>query len=201
MDTRQETALAKIRLHWGIFIPAFFILIALSLPALPVMAFVNFTAKFASRFSLQPVQPNTWIIWLSLMPAVLFFGIALLLTWIAYQKSEITLTHQRLIFRTGLITRISGELPLENVESIFLIEPLIGRLCGYGTVTVTSIGGRMFPLRYIGSPQSFHSRLQNAIAAAKNPARPVAEPPILPPPLPDDESRFMPKGQTTDTPA
>ena len=193
MDARQETTLAKIRLHWGVFIPAFFILIALSLPAFPVMAFVNFTAKFASRFSLQPVQPNPWIVWLSLIPAVLFFGVVLLLTWIAYQKSEITLTNQRLIFRTGLITRISGELPLENVESVFLIEPLIGRLGGYGTVTVTSIGGRMFPLRYIGSPQTFHSLLQNAIANAKTASRPVAEPPVLPPPLPDDVSRFMPK--------
>jgi len=194
MDARQEYTLANVRLHWGVFIPAFFILFALSLPALPVMVFVNFTANFASRLSLHPVQPNTWIIWLALIPAVVVFGIVLLLTWIAYQKSEIKLTNKRLIFSTGLLSRISGELPLENVESIFLVEPFIGRLCGYGTVAVTSIGGRTFPLRCIGSPQTFHATLQNAVANAKTPPRMATKSPVSPQPPQDDDSRFMPKG-------
>jgi uncharacterized membrane protein YdbT with pleckstrin-like domain len=194
MDTRQETTLANVRLHWGIFIPAFFILFALSLPVLPIMVFLKFTANFASQLNPQAAQSNPWIIWFALIPDIVIFGIVLLATWIAYLKSEIRLTSKRLIFRTGLLSRMSGELPLENVESIFIIEPFIGRLCGYGTVTVTSIGGRAFPLRYIGSPQTFHATLQNAVASAKTPPRMTAKPPVSPQPPQDDDSRFVPKG-------
>jgi hypothetical protein len=64
-------------------------------------------------------------------------------------------------------------------------------LCGYGTVAVTSLGGRAFPLRYIGSPQTFHATLQGAVAVAKTTTRTVAVPPLAPPPA--DDSRFMPK--------
>jgi bifunctional non-homologous end joining protein LigD len=45
---------------------------------------------------------------------------------------------------------------------------LVGRLCGFGTVTVTTVGGTRFPLSFIGSPQGFHSTLQKAVLNAKN---------------------------------
>ena len=69
--------------------------------------------------------------------------------WITYSKSQITLTDRRLLFRTGFIMRVSGELPLANIEAIFLIEPLLGRIFGFGTVGVTSVGGASLPLRFI----------------------------------------------------
>jgi uncharacterized membrane protein YdbT with pleckstrin-like domain len=142
MNSENENTLATIRLHWGIFIPAFIILFALSLPILPIIFLMNFMAKVTSQLNPQPAASYSWILLIVLIPDLLIFGIVLLVTWIAYLKSEIKLTDKRLIFRTGLLSRLSGELPLENVESIFIFEPLIGRLCGYGTVSVTSIGGR-----------------------------------------------------------
>jgi uncharacterized membrane protein YdbT with pleckstrin-like domain len=45
-------------------------------------------------------------------------------------NSEITLTNKRLIYRTGFLARAAGELPLENVDAIFIFEPLLGRLLG-----------------------------------------------------------------------
>jgi len=147
--SEQETTLATVRLHWGIFIPAVFVLAALSLPLLPVIFFVKVMSGFATLNS-QPTPSISWIIWLALIPEAVIFGVVLLVIWLAYLKSEIKLTTKRLIFRTGLLARISGELPLENIESIFIVESFIGRLCGYGTVTVTSIGGRTFALSCIG---------------------------------------------------
>ena len=185
-DSRQEKTLATVRLHWGVFIPAFIILFALSLPILPIVFLLQFMSKIASQLNPQPATSYSWIIWLALIPDLLIFGIFLLVTWIAYSKSEIKLTDRRLIFRTGLFSRLSGELPLENVESIFIYEPLIGRMCGYGTVTATSIGGRAFPLRYIGSPQPFHATLQYAVANAKKPR-------ISPQPPQEDDARFKPR--------
>ena len=190
-DTHQETILRTVRLHWGILIPAFFVLFAVSLPILPILFVVKMLANITSQLNHQPTSSSSWLIFL-LIPDAVIFGFVLLVTWIGYLKSEITLTNKRLIFRTGLLSRVSGELPFENVESIFMVEPLIGRLCGYGTVTVTSIGGRAFPLRFIGSPQTFHATLQSAVANAKTAQR-TAPKPSQASPLQDDDSRFTPK--------
>jgi hypothetical protein len=103
------------------------------------------------------------------------------------------LTDRRLVFRTGFLSRRSGELPLENIESIYISEPFLGRLCGYGTVTVTTVGGAHFRLWFIGSPQSFHARLQKAVLDAKNCSRGRPKPPDGRPPPPDDDSRYRPK--------
>ena len=189
MHPHDEYTLAKVRLHWGIFIPALFFLFALTLAILPIMFVFKMMANLASQFSPQSAGSNSWV-WFALIPDAVIFASILLVTWVAYSKSEITLTNKRLIFRTGLWSRVSGELPLENVESIFIVEPLIWRLCGYGTVAVTSIGGRTFPLRYIGSPQSFHATLQNGVTNAKTPPRTVAKPPVSPQTPQDDDSRF-----------
>jgi uncharacterized membrane protein YdbT with pleckstrin-like domain len=37
--------------------------------------------------------------------------------------------------------RVAGEPPLEHAEAMIIVEPLLRRAFGYGTVTVTSVGG------------------------------------------------------------
>jgi uncharacterized membrane protein YdbT with pleckstrin-like domain len=115
-----------------------------------------------------------------------------LATWIAYTKSELVLTDRRLLFRTGFLSNRSGDVPLENVESIYLSEPFLGRLVGYGTVAVTTIGGATFLLAFIGEPQQFHSKLQEWVAKAKSSSRQTSKPSGDPPP--DSYSRYRPKG-------
>jgi uncharacterized membrane protein YdbT with pleckstrin-like domain len=95
---------------------------------------------------------------------------------IAYLNSQIMLTNKRLIYRTGFLARAAGELPLENVEAMFISEPLLGRLLSYGTVAVSTLGGLQFPLRFIGKPQVFHAVLQGAVADAKAASRPTPRP-------------------------
>jgi hypothetical protein len=191
-EQKQEMTLANVRLHWGIFIPAFFVLFVMCLPLVPIWFVLKMMAGIASQLNPQHAPSNAWLLFL-LIPNGLIFCFVLLVTWIGYLKSEIRLTNKRLIFRTGLLSRMSGELPLENVESIFIIEPFIGRLCSYGTVTVTSIGGRTFPLRFIGSPQTFHAALQSAVVKAKTSLRTEMKSPDSAQTPQDDDSRFMPK--------
>jgi hypothetical protein len=70
---------------------------------------------------------------------------------------------------------------------MFILEPLLGRLLGYGTVAVSTLGGLQFPLRFIGKPHVFHAALQRAVADAKAPSRPPAK--AAPAPL--DYARYM----------
>jgi len=199
MELQEETTLAKVRLHWGIFIPALLLTLGLICATVPFILFAqalrNDFKQIAATFSQPVVSPLLTGAWL--IPVGLEFVIVcglFLATLFAYLKSEVTLTNRRLVFRTGFLSRRSGELPLENVESIYMSEPLLGRMCGYGTVMVTTVGGVGFPLRFIGSPQNFHSALQTAVLNVKRSGRRTPKLPEIPAPSEYDDSRYKPKG-------
>ena len=171
-ETRTETTLAQERLHWGVFILPMLVVLALFLVTLLSMAFLHFITRIVSQLNPQFNSPfGGLFIWILVLPEILIGFPLLLVTWVAYLKSNITLTDRRLIFRTGWLTRVKGELPLENVDAIIFTEPLLGRFLGYGTVLVTSLGGLRFPFCYIASPQSFHATLQKAVTTARSSTR------------------------------
>jgi len=149
----------------GVFVLPALVILALFLATLPVLLLMHSRDNMFHQLRPQASSPiNGLFVLIFLLPEALL-GLALLLvTWVAYSKSHTTLTERRLIFRTGLFARVTGELPLENVEAIILVEPVLGRIFGYGTVAVTSVGGLQFPLRYLASPQVFHATLQKAAA-------------------------------------
>ncbi|MEI6196045.1 MAG: PH domain-containing protein [Verrucomicrobiota bacterium] len=218
----SEYILRRERLHKGIFIlPA----LIFAVPLIPMVAlwfFLSIAQQKANEAFQQMQGQSTPSVLLFLpvlvlaVPWLLLSLVSFVSTLLAYLKSEVTLTNRRLLFRTGFIMRVSGELPLENIETIFLVEPILGRIFGFGTISLTSVGGARFPLRFMSAPQEFHASLQQAVAHAKTPsvrtkppakAAPLASPapaaPSVPtapaaplasvPPSPDDHSRFMPK--------
>jgi hypothetical protein len=190
-DTRSETTLAQERLHWGIFVWPLLSVFILFVMMSPVLFIVPFMNKMVGQLNPQINSPiSVLLILIFVLPQILISLPLLLVTWVAYLKSKITLTDRRLIFRTGLLARVTGELPLENVEAIILTEPLLGRFLGYGTVMVTTLGGIHFPLRYIVSPQSFHATLQRAVVNAKSSIKSANKSASSPP---NDDSRYMPK--------
>ena len=192
-ELQEETTLAKVRLHWGIFIPVLLFAFCPVLVLLPFMFMLHGLISALGQMGM-PANPRLNLIWLpALVPYCLVVLGLLVGTLFSYLKSEVTLTDRRLVFRTGFLSRRSGELPLENVESIYISEPLLGRLCGYGTVMVTTVGGAGFPLSFIGSPQSFHAILQKAVLEAKNSIRGRPKPPESGWPPQDDDSRYRPK--------
>ena len=190
-DQPNEKTLRQERILPGIFGLPVLVLLLLLVPTLPLAFFLNVTGNMLRQLTPQQNGPSLSLLWVPLvlldaLPALAFF----VASWLAYLNSEITLTDRRLRYRTGMFSRASGEIPLENVEAIFLLEPLLGRLLGYGTVTVSTVGGLRFPLHYLGKPHLFHAALQNAVNAAKTPARAVAKPPLAV----QGDSRYMPKG-------
>ena len=186
----DERILRQARIHPGIFALPLLPLVVLLLPTIPLLFFLSMMGKMIGQLSPQGSVfpfPILWVflIGLGLLPALLAF----ILVLVAYLNCEITLTTKRLIYRTGFLTRAAGELPLENVEAMFILEPLLGRLLGYGTVAVSTIGGLQFPLRFIGKPHVFHAALQRAVTDAKAPSRP----PPKAPSQPLGDSRYMPR--------
>jgi uncharacterized membrane protein YdbT with pleckstrin-like domain len=180
---QNENLIRKERIHAGIFVPPFllfgFVLVS---EILLFMFLSSMTRALSGRVTLLPMV----LAFAFTMVPVLFVMAA---AWLCYAKSGMMLTTRRLVYRTGFLVRASGELPLENIEAIIILEPLLGRLCGYGTVAVSSVGGLQCPMPYIGKPHLFHSRLQQAVSEAKAAGRPS----LMKRPLPSaDDSRYMP---------
>jgi uncharacterized membrane protein YdbT with pleckstrin-like domain len=185
--------------------PVLLVIFALTVANAPFLFIINAAdnamTQIVRQFHQPPPAQHFNLMWLIILLPEFLFAVALLLgTWFSYSNSDVTLTNRRLVFRTGFFSRHSGDLPLENIESIFISEPLIGRMCGYGSVTVTTVGGARFPLCYIGEPQDFHFTLQHAVATAKGSRlqipKPSAFPPGSAPQSPsggDDDSRYKPK--------
>ncbi|HEY3760341.1 MAG TPA: PH domain-containing protein [Verrucomicrobiae bacterium] len=185
----QETTLLQERMHWGIYLfPALFTV------SFVVLMIPEFLVCHMFSSMTQSLVPGTQSLMLTIFPYFFSFvqlgtcAILFAIVKIARSKSLVTLTNRRLMFRTGVLSKTSGELPLENVEATFLHEPFLGRVFGFGTVIATGVGGIQFPLHFIGAAEQFHTALQNAVATAK---RTIQLPNKMP--LHNDESRYMPK--------
>jgi len=179
-----EQILLKQKAHWGIFVlPC----LAIVLTALPFLAYILFLEKLATMLNLPGAFRLAWL-WF-VIPGL--FCLLIPLAFVpAYLSYEVTLTQQRIKFRIGVFSRRSGEIPLQKVESIFLVEPLLGRLLGYGTVVVVGTGGTPLALTYLPHAQVFHFELQRAVQGISSPRN--TEEARTPPP--EEDSRYMPKG-------
>jgi hypothetical protein len=187
----DEYILRQERIHPAIFILPALLFIVLLIPTLPILFFVKTASHIFDQPTPQGGQGAFSLLWLlPISVDLLIFLAVFTVVLLGYLNSETILTNKRLMYRTGFVTRAAGELPLENIEGMFILEPLLGRLLGYGTITVTTLGGARYVLAYISKPQVFHMLLQKAVGAAKDAALPASKPASAP----QDDSRYMPGG-------
>ena len=73
--------------------------------------------------------------------------------------TEIAITDRRIIYKTGLVQRHTVEISMDKVESVDVDQSVLGRVFGYGTVTVRGTGEAAEPLRNIAAPIA----LRNAV--------------------------------------
>jgi uncharacterized membrane protein YdbT with pleckstrin-like domain len=81
---------------------------------------------------------------------------------------EMAVTNRRVIIKTGLASRRSLEIMLAKVESIGIEESAIGRMFGYGTLTIHGTGGTPEPFRRIAHPSEFRRQVQQQVAAQQS---------------------------------
>lgn len=93
-------------------------------------------------------------------------GIVLLIPpWIRSVSSEFAVTNKRVLVKVGLIRRHSLELLLQKVEGIGVDQGILGRILGYGTITVSGTGGTREAFRMIADPLEFRRQVQASLAA------------------------------------
>jgi uncharacterized membrane protein YdbT with pleckstrin-like domain len=141
-----EQIVYRAHLHWIIFAPA--------------IAGVALGATVG--LMLQVTQRDYWYV------GVAIAGIGLLLAIgpaIRYITSEFAVTNKRVLGKIGFIERESDETLLSKVEAVGVDQGIMGRLLGYGTVTITGTGGTQEPFAMISDPLEFRRQIQTQVVA------------------------------------
>jgi len=105
------------------------------------------------------------IVFLFLQPIVgmIVLGVgalALIPSLIDYATSEFGVTNKRVIIKVGFLRRRTLELLLRHVEAISVDQSVMGRMCNYGSVTLTGTGGVKELFDNISRPLEFRRRIQ-----------------------------------------
>jgi uncharacterized membrane protein YdbT with pleckstrin-like domain len=95
---------------------------------------------------------------------IYFTPLALLSLWILpiikQITSEFVITNKRIIIKTGFISRKTLEMNLSKIESVNVDQGILGRILGYGTITIIGTGGTREAFHDISSPLLFRRKFQ-----------------------------------------
>lgn len=147
----HERVLFKTGYHWLVWFGAAMLIVPAIGLALAVYPFDRLDYGYLS---------------LSLIPlpfGVYYFARAMLV--------EIVVTNERFAYKTGLIAFQTEEIGLDNIETIEIEQSILGRLLGYGTITVHGTGSERVRIRMVSDPVGLRRHIPMAVVDAGEPAQ------------------------------
>lgn len=75
---------------------------------------------------------------------------------------EVAVTSDRFVKKTGLISITSEEVSLDKIEEVNVDESILGRIFGYGTVSVHGTGAGKIFVNMVGDPIRLRREIQTA---------------------------------------
>jgi len=97
-----------------------------------------------------------WIIFYSLRSLLTLVILPLIDRW----TSEFAITNKRVIMKVGLIRRKALEMNLSKIESVNVDQTIMGRILGYGAITIIGTGGTRESFHRISKPMEFRRVFQ-----------------------------------------
>jgi uncharacterized membrane protein YdbT with pleckstrin-like domain len=67
-------------------------------------------------------------------------GIWLIVVWVRWNATSVTMTDRRVILASGVFGRQTKVIPLDRVQDVTTRQNLAGRMLGYGTVEIDAAG-------------------------------------------------------------
>jgi len=96
--------------------------------------------------------------------ALLVCGIVAIVAGVVRRNAtEMAVTTRRVVVKQGLVSRKTIEMLLNRIETIEVSEPMIGRMLGYGSITMIGTGGTSEPFHKIAHPLQFRSEVQQQL--------------------------------------
>ena len=75
-------------------------------------------------------------------------------------SDEFVITNKRIIIKTGVVSRDTFEMNLNKIESVNVDQRIMGRILGYGTITVIGTGGTRQSFPDISNAVEFRKSFQ-----------------------------------------
>lgn len=76
--------------------------------------------------------------------------------------TEIAITNSRLIYKRGLVARYVGEMSIDRIEGVNVLQTILGRILGYGRVLVRGMGVGEVILPPLDNPIAFRKAIEKA---------------------------------------
>ena len=105
------------------------------------------------------------IVWIVL--AIPTLGLTLLLAiweWLKLRSIEQGVTNKRVIFKTGIISRKSEEMKISSIETVEIVQSVMGRVFGFGTVVVTGRGISNLVFKSVNDPMDVKRKIESVEA-------------------------------------
>ena len=138
-----ERVKARVTLHWVIYLNGLILLAVAALLAL-----------------LAPPSPA-----IALAMNIVAIGLAVLAAglilsaWFRRWGTEIAVTDHRVITKTGVISRRTVEMHLDQIKSVQVDQSIVGRLLGYGDIAVHGSGEGTETIRSVADPLTVRSAI------------------------------------------
>jgi uncharacterized membrane protein YdbT with pleckstrin-like domain len=101
---------------------------------------------------------------------ILFGGIVFAVAYVRRNATEMAVTNKRIIIKVGFLTKRTVELFLSKVESVGVEQTILGRMMGYGSLTVRGTGGTHEPFSHVANPLEFRRQVQHQIEEHVSPS-------------------------------
>jgi uncharacterized membrane protein YdbT with pleckstrin-like domain len=99
-----------------------------------------------------------WVALLFLLGGMANLGARAIKRW----TTEIAVTSERVVYKTGLIRRDTIEMGVRKVESVLVHQSSFGRMFGFGTVIIRGTGQGIEPLHNIAEPLALRRSILEA---------------------------------------
>ena len=148
-----EKVLVRGRLHWVIYLPAYLVMVVALAIAIATWALLK--------------DPTQAMVGYAVAGLVLAYGVVTFVgKLIVRMSTEVGVTDHRVIVKRGLMSLHTVEMNVDKVESVDVDQTVLGRMLGYGAVTIHGVGARWDPIPGLADPLNF----RNAITAHQAPA-------------------------------
>lgn len=77
-------------------------------------------------------------------------------------STEIAVTTSRLIYKRGLVARYVGEMSIDRIEGVNVLQTVLGRIFGYGRLMIRGMGVGEVILPPIADPILFRKAIEKA---------------------------------------
>ena len=111
------------------------------------------------------------------LAAVAILGIWLIVTWLRWNATSFTITDQRVILDTGVLSRSSKIIPIDRVQDVSTRQPVAGRIFGYGSVEIDAAGSQGAErLDHVPAPNGFRDQVFLQSERLRRAGAPEAQP-------------------------